>query len=74
MASYLREHCRYFWMQGEILVLDEEATNSTKINAAEEVMQINVEDIAASLVHSCIRHDRVVSLETVCNSEMLIVN
>ena len=73
MACDLREHCSYRGLQREVLVFHEKATNATKVDAAKEVMEIDVEDKPPSHVCPRVRHDRVLALEAVRYAVMLVV-
>lgn len=73
VAGDLSENCRCGRIKREVLVFYKEATNTTEVDAAEEVMQVNVEYKSASHVHPRICHDRVVPLESVRYAVMFVV-
>jgi hypothetical protein len=74
VAGDLSENCRCGRIKREVLVFYKEATNTTEVDAAEEVMQVNVEYKSASHVHPRICHDRVVPLESVRYAVMFVAH
>lgn len=59
MAGNLRNKGRDIWRKAEMLVGDEVAADSTKIDSAEEVFQIEVQYVSLPAMNGGIRQDRV---------------
>ena len=59
MARNLRNKGRDIWRKAEMFVGDEVAANSTEIDSAEEIFQIEVQHVSLPAMNSSIRQDRV---------------
>src|SRR5579864_3109828 len=58
VASDLRNHRGDRRVQREILVADEEPSDTTEVNGWEELLEVDVEDVPSSPVLPRIRYDR----------------
>jgi galactitol-specific phosphotransferase system IIB component len=64
VASNLRQYCRHFGMQHEVGVFYEITADATKVDCAEEVLEINIENISLLLMSDSVRDDSVFGLKS----------
>lgn len=64
-AGDLCNDCRHSFVQLEIVVVDEEASDPAEIKGWEKILEIEVEDVAPPLVSARIGDDRVFAAESV---------
>src|ERR1035438_1174624 len=64
IACDLGENRGDVWIQGEVLVFDEEPPNTPEMNRGEEVLEIQVEYPSAVAMLLCVRDNRPFTLET----------
>jgi hypothetical protein len=64
VARDLGNNCSDFFLQAEMLVLQEKAPHAAEIDGWKKVRQIEIKDIPAPFVQHCVRDDGPASLET----------